>query len=485
MVRLGELLVAANLLDTDKVEQALRAQVVWGGRLGTNLIELGFIDLDELSRALGQQHGMPAALARHFDRADPALQARLPAELAERYDCVPLLHLAEGQIALAGMDPLDDEGLGEIAAALGVDPRTIVMTVAAEQRMRYQLERVYQIGRDARYLRSRGDTIPPFPVFGDFQDEADSDVEIPIDVEFPIAELDAGDSMSVPIAIDAGDDAPTAAFVIPHATSDALAAAIDNAVASVADPQAIEGRERRTYVKTLGDGAADPAAPRTRTRTREPSRPKKELARIAIKRAVVASAPTVATGLSSGDAAIEARGGDAAFELRLGDTLADAAKRIRRSPNRDQVAELVIDALVRFAPAAMAAMLFVIRGGSAIGWRYFCRTSPGTPGADQPELAVRMDQAGLVPQAVNAAATCRASREALGELDARLLAELEPALSAADGSRELAVVPVAIGGKVMCVLAVTTIPGTSLAPVETIAASAGTAFGRLMRDAGR
>jgi class I fructose-bisphosphate aldolase len=41
MARLGELLVAARLLDQDKIERALRAQVLWGGRLGTNLIELG------------------------------------------------------------------------------------------------------------------------------------------------------------------------------------------------------------------------------------------------------------------------------------------------------------------------------------------------------------------------------------------------------------------------------------------------------------
>ena len=77
MGRLGELLVAAGLLDADKLEQALRAQIVWGGRLGTNLVELGFIDLDELSRALGRLHGVPAALARHFEKADPVLQRRI------------------------------------------------------------------------------------------------------------------------------------------------------------------------------------------------------------------------------------------------------------------------------------------------------------------------------------------------------------------------------------------------------------------------
>ncbi len=474
MLRIGELLVAASVLEADKVEQALRAQVVWGGRLGTNLIELGFVDLDALSRALGQQHGLPAALARHFERANPELQAVLPAELAERYSCVPLLHLADHKIALAAMDPIDDEGLAELGAALGVAASELVMSIAAEQRMRYQLERVYQIARDARFLRSRGGTIPPFPVFGDFQDEADSDIEIPIELVY-----DGGDSMSVPIAgpgagpdVEIGDDDPTVGIAVPRANTDALAAAIDSAVASASGPEATSGRERRTYVKTLGDGTTEPAAPRTHERKREPSRPKKALGRIAIKRGVPSGVP------GFNDAAIEARGGDQAFEQLLTDTLADAAKSIRRSPDRDRVAELVIDALVRFAPTADAAMLFVIRGGSATSWKYFCRS-----GADQPELAVPMDQPGLLPQAVSSVKTCRARGEALGLLDARLLSELEPALG--DVLRELVVVPIAIAGKVMCVLAVATTPDASIDPIETIATSAGTAFGRLMRDAGR
>jgi hypothetical protein len=495
VLRLGELLVAGHVLEPGKVEQALRAQVVWGGRLGTNLIELGFIDLDELSRALGRQHALPAALARHFDRANPELQAALPAELAERYGCVPLLHLADGKIALAAMDPIEDAGLAELATAFGVEPTELVVSIAAEQRVLYQLERVYQIARGARYLRTRGGTIPPFPVFGDFQDEADSEVELPVDA--PPRE---DDSMAVPMATD-GDDDPTTSFAVARTHSDALAAAIDTAIdtaiAGSSEPEVARGRDRRTYVKTLGDGGEDRAAPRPRPR--EPSRPKKALGRIAIKRAAVPNAPTAAgvpIMANLPDAAIEARGIDDGSEQPVPESLADAAKHVRRSPDRDRVAELVIDALLRFAPAADATMLFVIRGGSAIGWRSFCRAEPGTEategndgtdGIGPAELAVPMDQPGLLPQAVSLGKTCRAGTVALGDLDAQLLAELAPPRAGAGsgGSRELAVVPIAIAGKVMCVLAVATAAGASLAAVETIAAAAGTAFGRLMRDAGR
>src|SRR5215471_13152487 len=93
MPRLGELLVAAGLLTPEQVDQALRAQVLWGGRLGTNLVELHYLELDPLSSILGRQHRVPAALARHFEKADPELQRRLSPEIAERFSCLPLLHM--------------------------------------------------------------------------------------------------------------------------------------------------------------------------------------------------------------------------------------------------------------------------------------------------------------------------------------------------------------------------------------------------------
>ena len=78
-MRLGELLVQAGLLSRQQIEQALRGQVMWGGRLGTNLVELQLLDLDTLSRVLARQHALPAAFAVHFEAADRALaRAKIP-----------------------------------------------------------------------------------------------------------------------------------------------------------------------------------------------------------------------------------------------------------------------------------------------------------------------------------------------------------------------------------------------------------------------
>src|ERR1700759_950998 len=124
MPRLGELLVAAGLLTPEQVEQALRAQVLWGGRLGTNLVELHYLELDPLSKVLGRQLHMPAALSRHFEKADRELQRRLAPELAERFSCVPLVRMgAEPHIVIATLGPVEPRPLAVIADALGCAPQ--------------------------------------------------------------------------------------------------------------------------------------------------------------------------------------------------------------------------------------------------------------------------------------------------------------------------------------------------------------------------
>jgi len=100
-MRVGELLVGANVITNDQLEEALQAQVMCGARIGTALVELGYIDLDGLSNALGYQRGLPAALAAHFDRADRALQQSLSPNIAEKYACVPLRRVGKRAVAIA------------------------------------------------------------------------------------------------------------------------------------------------------------------------------------------------------------------------------------------------------------------------------------------------------------------------------------------------------------------------------------------------
>jgi hypothetical protein len=129
---------------------------MWGGRIGTVISELGYLDLDTISRALGWQHSLPAALGKHFDSADRELQASFDTDLAEWYGCVPLLRVGKRVIIVAAMSPFDAKATTAVSSALGIKPEQLVVSIAAELRIRYQHEKIYNITRPHRFLRAPG-----------------------------------------------------------------------------------------------------------------------------------------------------------------------------------------------------------------------------------------------------------------------------------------------------------------------------------------
>ena len=453
MARLGELLTQTRLIEPDKVEQALRAQVVWGGRLGTNLIELGCIDLDGLSRALGRQRSLPAALARHFDKADAQLQKKLPVELAQKWSVVPLLRVGpEQKIALAALDPLPSEALVAIADAFGCAESMLVVSVAAEMRVRYHLERVYQIARSARYLRTKGKTIPPFPLFGeDFDVETDAEVIVQPGIPQPVTEKPTGKAAVPPPPVN------------PDDLTALIDAAIDQAIDIEIEVGEPKGRDRRTYVKTLADQIESnlPPVPTITSAFPAVKGPSLDdlgaltsptsLARMAIKRVAVGSEKTPTT-------------------------LQDAAKGIRRALSRDRVAALAIEALDAFVPQCTAALLLVIRGEIATGWVHFSRANTSTG-----DVALPLDEPGLATRAIMHNMTARGMPDDLGPIDQALLHSLVED----SGEHHLAICPISIAGQVMCLLAAVVDHSAPSTALEVIASAAGAAFTRLIRDASR
>jgi len=511
MARLGEQLIAAGTVSADKVEQALRAQVVWGARLGTNLIELGCIDLDELSRALGQLHGVPAALARHFDKADPELQSLLSQDLARQFSVVPLVRLSPDRIAVVALDPLgavERDLLGEI---YGVDPiNGIVTSVAAEMRVLYHLERVYQIPRPTRYLRQKGANVTPFPTL-DMSFEIDIDVEpeivgelAPIEPEVEL-ELDVDAMVEVEEPRPATPSGSMPAIDLAEASA-LLEAAMETTPAPAVDPAQPAGRERRTYLKTLADDGSAPSIQIPEKRKSAsippltiPAPPAPTGLETPTARAPSFDAPTVSAPAAIAEAlradidrpsqtdvlgriAIrrvavnQSTGSIEKVEKQIQPTnFIDSTRAIKRGPNRDRVAELVIETLDRYVPSCNAALLLVIRGDVAIGWKHFSREEDGTS-----EVAVPLDQDGIVPTAISRKTTTRLPTEELNSLDVRLLR----AVGNGDGS-DLAVFPIMIADQVMCLLAAATAPEAELAQIEAIASAASAAFARLIRDASR
>jgi len=144
MARLGELLVARGDCTAAQVAEALDAQVIYGGRLGTNLLELGAVDEEALAQALGDQHGCPALWGDIG--ADPRALALVKPELAGRVGLVPL-RLEGRRLAVLAADPRDLSRIDELAFATGKDLRVVVV---AESRLDELLRRHYGVHRPDR-----------------------------------------------------------------------------------------------------------------------------------------------------------------------------------------------------------------------------------------------------------------------------------------------------------------------------------------------
>jgi hypothetical protein len=121
---------------------------VYGGRLGTNLVELGVLDLDQIAVHLSALSGVPIAPKEWVEAPDPNALALLPKEfLAER--CVLPLHVAGTRLHVALLDPESQPLLGALTRASG---RSIVPYVLPELRLRFALERHAGIPRPTRFV---------------------------------------------------------------------------------------------------------------------------------------------------------------------------------------------------------------------------------------------------------------------------------------------------------------------------------------------
>lgn len=154
-MRLGTLLLRNASIGLSQLESALRNQVLYGGRLGTNLVELGFVEVDLLSSYLAELSGVPSASAEMLDAAPADALARLGGDLAHQLGAIPLGNAPEphGSIAVAMINPHDRNALAVLKARLG---GAIAPYVMPELRAFYYLERHFGQPRQARFVRSGG-----------------------------------------------------------------------------------------------------------------------------------------------------------------------------------------------------------------------------------------------------------------------------------------------------------------------------------------
>jgi hypothetical protein len=156
-VKLGTLLLRNAAIGLSQLEAALRNQVLYGGRLGTNLVELGYLDLESLSGYLAELMSIPVATPTMLDAADRALLDRLGGDEAHRLRAVPL-GAHEGAIGVAMVDPMDKAAIEQLATKLG---KKILPHIVPELRALYYLEKHFGLPRRARFVRTQRPDVDP------------------------------------------------------------------------------------------------------------------------------------------------------------------------------------------------------------------------------------------------------------------------------------------------------------------------------------
>lgn len=145
---LGQLLTEQGIISEKVLDEALQRQVIFGGRLGTNLLEMGVVTEDDLMRILAFQNNVPYAEARHFDSIPRDVLDSVPKELLARYRIVPIA-LEGHRVTLAMTDPQKLDIVDEVAFRTNLVVKPVI---ASEVRIVESLEKYYGIRREARYI---------------------------------------------------------------------------------------------------------------------------------------------------------------------------------------------------------------------------------------------------------------------------------------------------------------------------------------------
>ena len=133
--------------------------MLYGGRLGTSLFELGFITEERLTDALARAHGVPAI---DLKALAPEAVALVPKKLAQRFKVFPC-RLRGRTLFLGMVDPGDHAAVAQIGFSLGYIVRPLVVP---EFRMVQLLHDHYDVDERWR-LTDRRNAAPEVPQIRD------------------------------------------------------------------------------------------------------------------------------------------------------------------------------------------------------------------------------------------------------------------------------------------------------------------------------
>ncbi|UCE85709.1 MAG: hypothetical protein JSU66_15480 [Deltaproteobacteria bacterium] len=180
MSSFGKYLLENGVVSRSELDAATQSLVIYGGRLGTNLVEAGYLRLDELEQHLSRHLGVATPPAEWLENPDREALQSVPASLVERHRILPL-KLEKWNLHVAMADPRDPHRVDEIAFATGL---RIEPYVLSEVHLLFLVERHYGIPRPTRFaVVASGPGMPSVEAYGGAGRDAVSMDPTPADEE--------------------------------------------------------------------------------------------------------------------------------------------------------------------------------------------------------------------------------------------------------------------------------------------------------------
>jgi len=124
VARLGQLLLSSNIITEGQLKDALSLQRREGGRLGTNLVKLGYVTEEKLVAFLSRQYGVPAINLSDY-KIDPSLLKLIPVDMARKYLIVPVARVG-ATLMIAMVDPSNVFAIDDVKFRTGYNVEVVV-----------------------------------------------------------------------------------------------------------------------------------------------------------------------------------------------------------------------------------------------------------------------------------------------------------------------------------------------------------------------
>jgi len=145
--KLGKLLITANLITEQQLNEALAAMKQGRGttRLGSTLVKMGYIPEEKLLQFLSRQYRVAAVDLKMYQHIDPAIIKLVPLELVKKHVVLPLRRVG-ATVTVAMLDPTNMVALDDLKFRTNY---TIEPVIAVESSLLEAIKKYYGFGAAA------------------------------------------------------------------------------------------------------------------------------------------------------------------------------------------------------------------------------------------------------------------------------------------------------------------------------------------------